>query len=209
MRIYLLSLVALLSVLCTNCAASLHYSRVEDSAGHQLLSPYRAVEPLNACTVLMTYHHEVMTLLEARGHTVIPLWPGNLEQQREDQKDLPCDVVLILEKAGGVDTGVDEQDWRFFWAIPSVLSFSLIPYWEPSLERSVIQIVNPKLRKSVRILADMERVLWNSSLAFPYIHRAENTGQYGRARLEMSLAIVSAAESMGKTGELRVSEEPD
>ncbi|MBI38214.1 MAG: hypothetical protein CMF59_01335 [Leptospiraceae bacterium] len=207
MKVQYLALVIL--GLLSHCLASRYNSRVEDDRGQLLISPEPRASVMNVCTVHMSYHHEVLTLLEARGHTVIPLWPRSLEYQRKDQVGLSCDVVLVLEKVEDVDKPEDNLGWRVAWIATSLYSFSIIPYWEPTVRRSIIQVVNPKLRKSVRILSDMERVSWNSALAFPFLHSQEKNGQYGRARLEMSLAIVSAAESMGKTGELRVSEEPD
>ncbi|HBS05044.1 MAG TPA: hypothetical protein DEA96_08775 [Leptospiraceae bacterium] len=202
-------LVFIFIALLSHCLAASYNNRVEDGDGQLLMPPNARASALNVCTINMIYHHEVLTLLEARGHTVIPLWPGSLKYQRKDQKGLSCDVVLVLEKLNKLDQPEDELPWRVAWITVSIISFSLIPYWEPSVKRSIIQIVNPQLRKSVRILTDMERVSWNSSLAFPFFHNAEKSGQYGRTRLEMSLAIVSAAESMGQTGELRVIPSPD
>ncbi|MEQ8351225.1 MAG: hypothetical protein RH862_07060 [Leptospiraceae bacterium] len=198
----------LLALFLGSCASAIYYPRVESSEGILLESPERSVRSLNVCTLGMTRHYEVVNLLQARGHTLIPLG-ADLEVQREQQQGLSCDVVLLLEKYGSVDTGTEEEDWRMGWVILSLISFSVIPYTETQIHRSTIQIINPQTRKSVRILADLERVTWNSSVAFPVLNYREQNGQYGRARLSLSLSIVSAAESMGQRGSLRLKPQSD
>ncbi|HBS05042.1 MAG TPA: hypothetical protein DEA96_08765 [Leptospiraceae bacterium] len=184
------------------CYANYYVERSETASGEELLLPQESARPLNVCLVNTYRQDEIRDLLLSRGHLVTVLDPETLEPLESDRQK-KCDVVALMERfsyeAREKTTWVGEIAAGF-----TFFSLGIIPSRSRGYVRYTYQIIDTRNRSNERIQTELAGYIWWSSLLYLMFNAFQQAGQYGSTRLEMNLKVVSAIESMGQEGKLRV-----